>query len=85
MLVQGSFVVRVSGFAGIYIRFSRLLGVGISRVEVLTLQHTNEWSVSQSALWYVLVMRKVCKSLHLVRIRSSWCQCFNCGCLQDTL
>ena len=41
-----------------------------------TLLHTKEWSVR------VILMLE--RPTRLVRIKSSWCQCFDRGCLQET-
>ena len=50
-----------------------------------TLQQTRECSVSQSALWYLRVNLTLPRLEHHMRARSSWCQCLDLGCLQDTL
>ena len=51
----------------------------------LILQHTKEWSVLQSALWYERVCRTFLREARLSMIRSNWCQCFERGCLQETM
>ena len=51
----------------------------------MILQYIREWSVSQSTLWYERVWGTFLMATQLTRIRSSWCQCFERECLQETL
>ncbi len=51
----------------------------------LDLRATNEWSVSQSALWYVHVRSTDGRKERLTTTMSNWCHCFDRGCLHETL
>ena len=43
----------------------------------LTVLHTREWSVSQSALWKLHVSSTSPLLLHCISTKLSWCQCLN--------
>ena len=45
---------------------------------------TREWSESQSALWYALVVRMLLRCSRLEMMRSSWCQFLDLGSILES-
>ena len=50
-----------------------------------TFVQTREWSVSQSALWYALVIRMLLWCSRREMMRSSWWQFLDLGCIHENL
>src|ERR1700761_1669150 len=61
------------------------LVLSITLAHTLNVQHTSEWSESQSALGYDLVCRTILSSERRHSTISSWCQCLERECCQLTL